>query len=227
MKQQILELERHEAQTREHDENLESIRESLTEVTGVSGDNVAAVLRNLEEEKSVSTGNLFPFTTPTVAPVYKRIAIYSVAGFLAFSAFKSSQIRQVQQESRYDHRTMNFKVAFSADVGLVKSLLSDAQRYHYKLHGRFAATPEGLNELYRRTTRSIESYSFVSEFNVLEDGSMKIYLTDKFGYDRWLALTPKLYTGARSNQVVFDCTSNAEPNLLRFNHGAWCTHIKT
>lgn len=224
LKQQVLSLERSDIQDQEQKQKLKSTCESLTETTNIDHARVAAVLKNLQEEQAAQPKRLLPFSLPAFNPVHTRIAVYFIAGFLAFSAYKSAQISEIQKESRYDHRTNNFKVTFSNEIAMFKSLLGDAQLRYHENYGRFPNTLDDLDFYYDRTTIALDSYAFVDEYNVLDDGSVKINLTENYGYNRWLKLTPSLKPGPLSDQVVLTCTSNAERNLLNFSHGSWCTH---
>lgn len=221
----VLALQKVKSLEKEQSDELDALSCALAETTSLEGGQITAVLKNLQQEaEDANRDRSIPWINlPAIKPLYLRVSCYLFLGLMGYSVFMSADVEQFQEESLYDHRLQNTKVDFRIGINNIGGfILGGPYLEHYKKHQRFPNQTEDLT--HSRIPLNLGAANIVSDYQIIENGRVNITLTESFGYNRWLQLTPEITKKARWNSIGFNCTTNAEKHLLISNRSGWCTH---
>ncbi len=222
--EKVLEQEQCDEQNRQVRDRIDAVGSALLETTSLNRRQINAVVVNLQEEAATLSGSVNPplFKRPSINPQILRIVGYIALGLLAYSAFKSAQINTLKLEQSYNtsqHSRIDLQIGVSRFRGMAGSIYQN----FYKQHKKFPDTVDlisggdGTGGLQYTST-------VVDRVQLSGNGNIRLELTESYGYNRWVELTPRLQDHPLSVVVNFDCRSNAENNLLHNNGLYWCEY---
>lgn len=218
LKKEVLEKERLDSAEQTQKDRIDALTAALTETTSLDNSKITAVVANLKEE-AVNGARTLQITLPSPNSKYIRIALYLIAGVFAFSIFKSGQLESIEQEQYYDNINAHPKYDFFSDLSSLKMMLSGSYFQHFHDHNAF---PGSAGDLGKSATRYLDNSRFIQSYVIKSNGTIKLGLSDQYGYHRFIELEPKQQSSLGSWHIEFDCRSNALDHLLHDKGRYWC-----
>ena len=222
LRDSVISQEQAEQQAREQLALLDSTADALTETTSLDQKSVSAVLRNIRAEPAkIHKTSVIP-ELPSVSPQKIRIGIYAVLGLLGYSAYNAAQVNTLHKEQLlYSSQQSVHDLQIEA-MNLQGILVSPYMAF-FKRNQQFPSSIDELSGDYR-TREYLDASRYFTAYKPVQNGAVRFDLTERYGYNRWIELTPKLVDYPVWDKVNFDCRSNAERHLLQNNGNPWCEY---
>lgn len=222
--EKVLEQAQCDERNRQEQARIDAVGIALLEATSLNSRQINAVVGNLQEEAATLSDSVKPplFKRLSINPQILRIFGYIALGLLGYSAFKSAQINTLKLEQSYN-TSQHSRIDLQIDVSRFRDMAGSIYQKFYKQHKKFPDTVDlisGSDGTGRFQYRS----SVVDRYQLSGNGTIRLQLTESYGYNRWIELTPRLQDHPLSAVVNFDCRSNAENNLLHNNGRYWCEY---
>lgn len=218
LKEEVLNKERKDFAEQSQRDKIDALTAALTETTSLDKSKISSVITNLQEE-AVNSSCRPAFTLPSLNTKYIRVAIYLIAGVLAYSTFKSGQLESLEQEQYYDSISDHPKYDFYSELSTIKMVLSDDYTRYFREHNAF---PDSAENLGRDSNRYLNNSRFIQSYHITGNGIIKLSLSDQYGYHRFIELAPKQQKSFSSWHLEFNCRSNAQDHLLHDSGRYWC-----
>lgn len=221
--EEVLKQELEDEASRDQQEKLRALKAALAESTSLDERNISAIANNLEEEEaSKASGKQLKALVklPAINTQYIRIAAYLMLGLIGFSVYKSAQVNTLQIEQSYQY-TEGSKVDLQISVSTLRSFLVTPFNRYYNEFEAFPSNVQNLDAV-SKASDLLRPNELFSSADLLENGTVRLTLSENYGYNRWIELIPTVIAGSSRRNIEFKCRSNAEEHLLHNNGSYWC-----